>query len=92
MKTKGLEVEISKENISTAGWIGLTAGVIAFDILAPQTLSSAFDRYLEHPTRKWLAIGSVAVTGAHLLNLPEHFNIPDPIEMVAGRVARKLGL
>lgn len=83
---------ISKENISTAGWFGLTAGVIAFDILAPQTLSSAFDRYLEHPVKKWLAIGSVAVTGAHLLNIPEHFGIPDPIEIAANHVAKRLGL
>lgn len=85
-------MEIKKEHISTAGWVGLTAGVIAFDILSPQTLSTAFDRYLEHPVKKWLAIGSVAVTGAHLLNIPEHFDIPDPITMVADRVARRLGL
>jgi len=85
-------MEISKENISTAGWIGLTAGVIAFDVLAPQTLSTAFDRYLEHPTRKWLAIGSVALVGSHLLNLPDHFDIPDPITIVADKVANRLGL
>lgn len=51
------------------GWVCLTAGIIAWDLLAPETLSGAYDRYLEHPVKRVLAIGAVAVTGAHLLNL-----------------------
>ena len=85
-------MEINKEHISTAGWFGLTAGVVAFDILSPETLSSAFDRYLEHPVKKWIAIGSVAMVGAHLLNINEHFDIPDPIDATATFVAKRLKL
>jgi len=56
----------------TVGWIGLTAGIIAWDILAPETLSHAYDRYLDDPVKKVVAIGAVAITGLHLLNkIPE---------------------
>jgi hypothetical protein len=81
------------ENPSLAGTIGwgvLLTGVVAWDIYSRETLSSAFDRYLEHPVKKWVAIGSVATVGAHLLNINEHFNIPDPIDYVASAVARRL--
>lgn len=78
--------------VGTIGWAGLTAGVVAWDVLASETLSSAYDRYLEHSVKKWLAIGSVVMTGAHLLNIPEHFGIPDPIEETATFIARNLKL
>lgn len=79
-----------ESRIGTAGWIGLTAGVIAFDVLSPETMSSAFDRYLQHPVKKYAAIGAVAVTGAHLLNVFEHFNVPDPIHELSTFVTETL--
>lgn len=62
----------SESHIGTLGW-GIVAGfVVAWDVLAPETLSHAVDRALERPIGKYAAIGAVAVTGAHLLNvLPE---------------------
>jgi hypothetical protein len=56
------------------GWLGLAAGVIAFEVACPQgeTLSEGVDRALEHPTLRYAAIGAVALTAVHLLNvLPE---------------------
>lgn len=59
----------------TYGWAILAGFVIAWDVLAPETLSGAVDRALEHPVGKYAAIGGVAVTGAHLLNvLPERID------------------
>lgn len=53
----------------TIGW-GLLAGyVLAWDILAPETLSSAADRALEHPAMKYVAYGIGAVTVAHVFNV-----------------------
>lgn len=72
------------------GWIGLTAGVIAFDALAPETLSGAVDRYLERPIGRIVAIGAIAVTGAHLMNLlPERL---DPIHQGFDLLRRFVGV
>jgi hypothetical protein len=58
-------------------WIGLAAYVVAADILLPETLSSAVDRALDHPTMKYVAYGIGGVVAGHLFNiLPEKF---DPI-------------
>lgn len=69
-------MEVNKSDIM----IGIIAGeVIAYDILSEQTISERVDEYLEHPIVKYIAIGGIAVLGYHLLNLPEHFNTPDPL-------------
>jgi len=66
----------------TVGWIGLGVYVATFDALAPETLSHAVDRALEHPIGKVavpLAIGTVA---GHLMNVfPESI---DPITRTVG--------
>lgn len=72
-----------ESRIGSVGWIGLTVGIVAWDVLAPETLSSAFDRYLDHPVKKYAAIGAVAVTGAHLLNIFDHLQVPDPISLMS---------
>lgn len=72
------------------GWVGLTAGVIAWDTLAPETLSHAVDRYLEHPMGKVLAIGAIAITAGHLLNVFDKYNIPDPIQESANFVTMSI--
>lgn len=68
----------------TYGWIALGAYVAAFDLLSPETLSSAVDRALEHKTMRYLAIGGTALVGAHLLNFikPEY----DPLIITADLV------
>jgi hypothetical protein len=59
---------------STVAWGVLGASVLAYDVLCPQgeTLSEGVDRALEHNKFKYVAMGAVAVTAAHLLNyIPE---------------------
>lgn len=80
-----------ESHMGSMGWAGLIAGVVAYEILGAETLSSAYDRYLAHPVKRFLAIGAVAITGAHLLNMFEHFEIEDldPIENL-GRIYGRL--
>lgn len=55
------------------GWAGVAAGVLVFDLLSEESMSHAFSRY-----PKPVAIGALALVGAHLLDvIPEHL---DPID------------
>jgi len=73
-----MEADKHETLIGTVGWGLLVGGVIAWDVFANETLSSAYDRYMEQPIKRVIAIGAVAITGAHLLNLtPPKF---DPIQ------------
>lgn len=78
--------------MGTAAWGCLVAGVAAYDLLGRETMSSAYDRYLQHPVKKLVAIGAVAVTACHLLNIYEHFGLQDadPIDRI-GRVTSWTG-
>lgn len=67
---------MERDKSGTWGWVGLVAGVVAWDVLAPETLSEAVDRALDSRGR-YLAIGAVAVTAAHLLNV-----LPEPIDPI----------
>lgn len=53
----------------TIGWGLLAAGVIAWDVLAPETLSHAVDRALEHKTMRYVAWGVGGIVTAHLFNV-----------------------
>lgn len=76
-------MEKGESHIGTAGWVALAAGVAAFDYYMPETLSHAVDRALERPRARYMAIGAVAVTAAHLLNLiPEQL---DPFSRLPSR-------
>lgn len=67
--------EIEPSHSGTTGWAILGGFVLAWDVFARETLSSAVDRALERPVGRYVAIGSVALTGAHLLNLlPERYD------------------
>jgi hypothetical protein len=71
---------------SDLAWMTLVAGVAIYDMLAPphETLSEGFDRYLQHPLGRIAAIGAVALTAGHLLNLlPRQ---ADPLHLIAERV------
>lgn len=59
---------------SEKAWIGLAAGVFAYDVLCPEgeTLSEGVDRALERPRSRYMTMGAIAIVSAHLLNfLPE---------------------
>lgn len=74
------------EHPSNVAWGVLAAGVTAYEILAPEgeLLSEAVDRALDRPYARYMAIGAVAVTACHLLNIFEHFGIEhlDPIHQL----------
>jgi hypothetical protein len=80
---------VSESKAGTYGWALLGIGVLAWDILAPETLSSAADRALEHPVGKYVALGATALVGAHVVNLFDNYDIPDPI-LLANDVAQNV--
>lgn len=70
---------------STYAWTGILASVTAYELTCPQgeTLSERLDPLLESRSR-YLVIGGIAVTAAHLMNLiPERI---DPFEQGLSRV------
>ncbi|MBA3679089.1 hypothetical protein H0W80_02775 [Candidatus Saccharibacteria bacterium] len=72
---------------SNLAWGVIGAGVVAYEYLCPEneTLSAGFDRFLEHRYGRYAAIGIVAIAGAHLLNIYEHFGVQhlDPLHQFA---------
>jgi hypothetical protein len=56
---------------STLAWATLATSVAAYDVLCPkgETLSEGVDRALEHPLGRILAVGAIALTASHLMNL-----------------------
>lgn len=62
---------------ATCAWIGLGVGVAVYEMLCPpgETLSEGVDRALECPRGKYLALGAIAITAAHLANvLPKNID------------------
>ncbi len=74
-----------ESHAGTIAWAVVGTFVVAWDLTAPESMSQAVDRALEHPVGKYAAIGAVALTGAHLLNLYQHFDIEhlDPFRVAA---------
>lgn len=75
--------------VGTLGWVGLAGYVIAWDIFAPETLSAAADRALEHRAMKYVAWGLGGAVTAHVLNLvnPKY----DPIQRTADYIGDLYG-
>jgi|GEM_PF-6146222 len=74
------------EHQGTLGWVAVTVGVVLFDYLAKETMSSAADRLIENDTGKLLALGLTAIVACHVLNItPERY---DPIHKLAERYGR----
>ena len=70
---------MEKPRPASIAWGALIGGVALYDYLAPdgETLSEGVDRALEHKTGRFLAVGAIAITASHLLNiLPQKY---DPI-------------
>ena len=78
---------------SSIAWMTLGASVAAYEYLAPdgELLSEAVDRGLEG-RHKYLVMGGIALTAAHLLNTFERFNAEkyDPFPAVLGKIRRKV--
>lgn len=82
-----------KPRTSEVAWGALIAGIAAYEYVAPdgELLSDAVDRGLEG-RGKYVVMGSIALTAAHLLNTFERFGVEryDPFPAVLGKVRRKV--
>ena len=81
---------MERPNPAKAAWVGLGVGVSVYEMLCPdgQTLSEEVDRVLENPRAKYIALGAIAVTAAHLANvLPTQI---DPFEQVLSKARRRV--
>lgn len=81
----------TESRVGNWGWTALAAGVIVWDVVASETLSSAYDRYLQHPVKRVVAVGAVALTAAHLLNcLPKQYDPFDKALNGLGKIFKEL--
>lgn len=72
------------------GWALLAGGIVAWDIFAPETLSSAADRYLEHDKLKYVAWAAGGIVTAHLFNIiPEEYDILQQTSDFVGDMATR---
>ncbi|WP_455431351.1 DUF7427 family protein [Rhodococcus rhodochrous] len=80
-----------RRKIAERAWLVGLGVVAAYEIACPpgHTLSEGLDHHLEHPVKRRIIEGVLAVTALHLCNrLP---NSVDPYHQVA-RIGRKLGI
>ena len=83
-------MEHLRENPGFWGWTAVAGLVIAFDVLAPQTMSSYADRLLENPKTRIIPWAVGGLVAGHVLNvIPPKFDV---IEQSANFVAKRLGL
>lgn len=59
---------MERSKIGSVGWLGLAASVVIFDVLAEETLSSAFSRGTENPRSRPFVIGALGITALHLMD------------------------
>lgn len=60
---------MNPEKSGVYGWAAIAGFVVAWDVLAPESLSHAFERAREseNPLVRIAAIGGLAITAAHLM-------------------------
>ena len=77
---------MNKLHQSGYGWIGLTAGIVAYEVLCDpgETLSEAVDRYMTSRLGKAACFAATTLTAAHILNL-----IPEKYDPFVGSLAWK---
>lgn len=79
----------NQTKMGTLGWAGMAAYVIAWDVLAEETLTHAAHRGLDGRVCRLATYGAVAYFGAHLLRvIPEHL---DPLMIVAKQIGEQRG-
>lgn len=80
---------MSPETYGKAGWAGLAAGVVLFDILSPESLTSAHRRMREHESAliRTATVAGTIITAAHLLGVFERLHIEqyDPFYLLIDR-------
>ena len=55
-----------QDSAGTYGWLGLAAYITLWDWLAPETLSRAWWKAVEHPRNRWLIVALWGWITAHL--------------------------
>jgi hypothetical protein len=90
---------MTPERLGSSKWVAIAAGVAVADLLVPgESLSSAFRRAREseHPAVRVAAIGGLALTAAHLLDLlpanADPFNLIDRKYHAAQKLAQALSV
>jgi hypothetical protein len=87
IRQEAMDAELQR-HIGNVGWAVVGATVLAWDVMAPETLSAAFGRGLDNPRTRPLVIGGLAITGAHLMRaIPERY---DPFHYVTHFLSDKL--
>lgn len=72
-----------------AGWAVLAAGIVAWDLLAPETLSASFRKAHDHPASAAAVTVAWALLTAHLWNvLPQ---AADPLHVIHAARDRRRG-
>lgn len=69
-------------------WGALASAVIVLECVGTESLTHAFQRAAEHPVGKYVALGALGLTAAHLLDKIPHQ--ADPYYMIANGVGRLL--
>ena len=68
------------------GW-GLVAGAVGvWDTMNQQTMTESFQDALEDPVKKYLALGGMAITCAHLLDVIPHQI--DPFHVLTSNIGK----
>lgn len=74
---------MNREHSGTVGWAAIAAGVLAWDILADETLTSAFKRGASNERTRPYVVGALGVTALHLMGaIPRDL---DPFYIVLDR-------
>ena len=58
-----------ESHIGTWGWAAIAGFVVAWDLTQQESLTHAFERARTHPVGRVAALGGLAITSAHLLNM-----------------------
>ena len=62
----------NESHIGSIGWGLIGLGVLAWDFTMDESLTHAFERARTHPVGRYIALGGLAVTAAHLLDQIPH--------------------
>ena len=75
--------------IGTWGWVGLAAYVVAWDLVASETLTHAAHRAVETPLGRAAVTATVGYMGLHLLH-HIHDSV-DPLVVIPKKIGEYLG-
>jgi hypothetical protein len=68
----------------TVGWLAIGAFVVAWDLLAEESLTHAAERGLANPHTRPAVIAGIGITACHLLHIiPKHL---DPYHLTIDRL------